>query len=326
MTNDFQFREYLKKLRKEKGLTLRDLEKKSGITNAYLSMIENGKRGIPNPDTLMKIHEPLGVSYEELMVKAGYISSEVRSELIPETVQTMESFNDFVELMKNAAEIFIGSVTDEDGFLKNNFKETFINEVQKSFPELSKKEINELLNDPDIFNQIFNHLTMEERISFLNAIIKDFVERDIDLNQVFKSESQKISENLVPVLRVPVLGYIAAGQPILAEEHIEEWTEVPNMWNLKEGEVLVLKVKGDSMIGSRIFEGDRVVVKVQPEVENGEIAVVNINGYEATLKRVKKTENGQVILYPDNPKYEPIFITNESSRIIGKVIQVMFEP
>lgn len=326
VTNDFQFREYLKKLRKEKGLTLRDLEKKSGITNAYLSMIENGKRGIPNPDTLMKIHEPLGVSYEELMVKAGYISSEVRSELIPETVQTMESFNDFVELMKNAAEIFIGSVTDEDGFLKNNFKETFINEVQKSFPELSKKEINELLNDPDIFNQIFNHLTMEERISFLNAIIKDFVERDIDLNQVFKSESQKISENLVPVLRVPVLGYIAAGQPILAEEHIEEWTEVPNMWNLKEGEVLVLKVKGDSMIGSRIFEGDRVVVKVQPEVENGEIAVVNINGYEATLKRVKKTENGQVILYPDNPKYEPIFITNESSRIIGKVIQVMFEP
>jgi repressor LexA len=57
-----------------------------------------------------------------------------------------------------------------------------------------------------------------------------------------------------------------------------------------------------------------------------EIAVVNVNGDEATLKRIKKTENGQVILYPDNPKYDPIFITNENARIIGKVIQVMFEP
>lgn len=326
MTKELQFGEYLKEIRKEKGLTLRQIEKVSGVSNAYLSQVENGKRSVPTPDILMKIHEALGVSYEELMEKAGYISTEVRSELIPETVQTMESFNDFVELMKNATEMFIGAVTDEDGFIKNKFKKHFVNEIQKDFPELSKKELDELLNDPDVFNQIFNHLTMEERISFLNVIIKDFVGRGIDPNKVFKSNSQKISENLVPILRVPVLGYIAAGQPILADDHIEEWIEVPNMWNLKEGEVLVLKVKGDSMIGSRIFEGDRVVVKIQPEVENGEIAVVNINGSEATLKRVKKTENGQVILYPDNPKYEPIFITNERSRVIGKVIQVMFEP
>jgi repressor LexA len=95
---------------------------------------------------------------------------------------------------------------------------------------------------------------------------------------------------------------------------------------LKEKEAIVLRVKGDSMIGSRIYEGDKVVVKMQQEVENGEIAVVNVNGDEATLKRVKRTENGQVILYPDNPKYEPIIVTNESARVIGKVIQVMFEP
>ncbi|MBG9548587.1 hypothetical protein ABE25_12525 [Cytobacillus firmus] len=160
---------------------------------------------------------------------------------------------------------------------------------------------------------------------FLNIIIKDFVERNIDPNTVFTKTPSK-DKDLISILKVPVLGYIAAGQPILAEEHIEEWTEVPNMWNLKIGEVIVLKVKGDSMIGSRIYEGDRVVVKLQPDVENGEIAVVNVDGDAATLKRVKKTENGQVILYPDNPRYEPTFINNENARIIGKVIQVMFEP
>lgn len=132
--------------------------------------------------------------------------------------------------------------------------------------------------------------------------------------------------NIGSILKVPIIGSIPAGQPLLAQEHIEEWTEIPNQWNLKEGEVFILKVKGDSMINSRIFDGDQVIVKIQPDVESGEIAVVNVNGDEATLKRVKKTSNGQTILYPDNPKYEPIFITNENARIVGKVVQVMFDP
>jgi repressor LexA len=189
-----------------------------------------------------------------------------------------------------------------------------------------EEELDELIHDSEITEKLFKHLTFEEKVSFLNKIIKDFVDRDINPNEIFKSTEQKVSENLVPILKLPVLGYIAAGQPILDEEHIEDWMELPNMWNLRTGEALVLKVKGDSMIGSRIYEGDKVVIKIQPDVENGEIAVVNINGDEATLKRVKKTEGGQVILYPDNPKYEPTFVTNENARIIGKVIQVMFEP
>jgi SOS regulatory protein LexA len=136
----------------------------------------------------------------------------------------------------------------------------------------------------------------------------------------------KYENEYIPTVKVPVLGHIAAGRPIFADEHIIEWREIPNLWNLREGEVFMLRVKGDSMIGSRIYDGDLVVVRCQPDVENGEIAVVNVNGDEATLKRVKKTENGQIILYPDNPKYDPIFIDSENARIVGKVIQVMFEP
>lgn len=313
---------YLKQLRLDKNLTIRQLEKKSGVSNAYISQLENGKRGLPTPDVLKKLHEPLGVGYDELMEKAGYISAETRMELLPETIQTMKTYEVLNELISNAADIFVSSVTDEDGILKGNFRQYLLNEA----PELTEEQLDELINDPDITEKAFNHLTFEEKIHFLNSIIKDFVDREIDPSEIFKSKEQMISENQVSILKVPVLGYIAAGQPILAQEHIEEWTDIPNMWNLKPGGAIVLKVKGDSMIGSRIFHGDKVVVKLQQDVENGEIAVVNINGDEATLKRVKKTEGGQFILYPDNPKYEPTFITNENARIIGKVVQVMFDP
>lgn len=315
-----EFGAYIKTLRKNKKLTIRQLEEKTGVSNAYLSQIENGKKkSLPSPEILMKLHGPLGVKYDELMERAGYITPETRAELLPETINTMEAYEDLVELIENASEMFIGAMFDDT----SEFKQLLLNEAKENYIDVNQDEIDGLINDPE---SLFEHLTLEEKINFLNGIIKDFVNQGIDPNEIFQSTKQKINENRHPVLYVPVLGHIAAGHPILADEHIEEWIEIPNMWNLKENETIVLRVKGDSMIGSRIFEGDKVVVKLQPEVENGEIAVVNINGDEATLKRVKKTENGQVILYPDNPNYDPIFITNEKARIIGKVVQVMFEP
>lgn len=125
---------------------------------------------------------------------------------------------------------------------------------------------------------------------------------------------------------VPVLGHIAAGAPILAEEHIINYMDIPNPDKYSPEELFVLIVKGDSMEGSRIFEGDKVVVKIQPEVENGEIAVVNVDGDNATLKKIKKYDDGSVWLISTNEKYAPIPLTHERARIIGKVIQVIFEP
>ncbi|SDM18295.1 transcriptional repressor LexA [Bacillus sp. OK048] len=323
MTADLiKFGEYLRELRKERGLSIRQLEKKTGVSNAYLSQIENGKKGLPSPDILKKISEPLKVGYEELMEKAGYISGDLHRETVQAIDRANSDVNGLNELINNAAEIFVSSVTNESGVLTDVFREYLL----EANENLSEEEMDELINDPEITEKIFKSLTIGEKITFLNFIIKDLVDRNIDPKELYKSNAEIISEHFMPVLKVPVLGHIAAGQPIFAEDHIEEWTEIPNMWNLKPDGAIVLKVKGDSMIGSRIFDGDKVVVKIQQEVENGEIAVVNINGDEATLKRVKKTENGQVILYPDNPKYEPIFITNERARIIGKVVQVMFEP
>lgn len=323
-----EFGSYLRKLRDEKRYTVRGLAEKSGVSSAYLSLLENGKKGIPSPEILKKLYGPLDVTYDELMEKAGHISPDLRQDLHPETIKIMESYNDSLnELVNNAADLFIKSITHESGKVQQVYKNLFVAESSPGYTADQQEGLKTLLQHPKAMQQIFDSVNLEEKIKILNLIILGFIEDNIDPADVFKNKYSNIGEtNRFSVLTVPILGCIAAGQPILADDHIEEWIDIPNIWNLRQGEVFVLKVKGDSMIGSRIFEGDKVVVKIQQEVENGEIAVVNVNGDEATLKRVKKTETGQVILYPDNPRYEPIFIADEKARIIGKVIQVMFEP
>jgi SOS regulatory protein LexA len=314
--DNVEFREYLKSIREEKGFSVRRLAEISGISHTYLSQVETGKRGVPSPDILRKLYKPLDIEYNELMKRAGHITTD----LSPETKKLMQ-MNELSELIDKAKDLIFPLVSDEKGVVTEEAAEFFL----EGYAEDDKENYKKLVYEPYFFDSLFEELPISDKILFLNALIKDYTDRGISLDEVFDIR-KKQDENSLNVLRVPVLGHIAAGLPIFADEHIEEWTEIPNMWNLKDGETFVLKVKGDSMIGSRIFDGDKVIVKIQSNVENGEIAAVNVNGDEATLKRVKRTETGQTILYPDNPLYDPIFITNEKARIIGKVVQVMFEP
>jgi len=126
------------------------------------------------------------------------------------------------------------------------------------------------------------------------------------------------------VVQVPILGIIRAGEPIYAAQNIIGHRAIEPE-RVKNGEYFYLRVKGDSMAGSRVMEGDLVLVRCQEEVENGEIAVVMIDRDEATLKRVYRT-NGQLILQPDNPRYQPLILDQGDVRIIGKVIEVVFKP
>jgi len=117
--------------------------------------------------------------------------------------------------------------------------------------------------------------------------------------------------------RVPVLGSIACGAPILAQEHIESYVPVPE--NVHADFALICK--GDSMVGARIFDGDTVYIRRQDTVENGEIAAVLIDG-EATLKRVRLYADS-IALQPENPKYRPLILWAEDMnqiRILGKAV------
>ncbi len=122
-------------------------------------------------------------------------------------------------------------------------------------------------------------------------------------------------------VQVPVLGEIACGDPILAEENIIEYrTELKD--GLPSGDVFYLKAKGDSM-SPTIPDGSLVLLREQYEVENGEIAAVMLNGNtEATLKRVKKQGN-MIVLMPDNNAHDPIFVTKDNpAQIIGKAMEI----
>ncbi|WP_328992572.1 transcriptional repressor LexA [Kribbella sp. NBC_01245] len=117
---------------------------------------------------------------------------------------------------------------------------------------------------------------------------------------------------------VPVVGRIAAGGPILAEQHIEEVFPLPRAM-VGEGTLFMLRVKGESMIEAAICDGDWVVVRQQPTANNGDIVAAMIDG-EATVKTFKKTKN-EVWLLPHNPAFEPIDGTDAT--ILGKVVTVL---
>jgi repressor LexA len=117
---------------------------------------------------------------------------------------------------------------------------------------------------------------------------------------------------------VPVVGRIAAGGPILAEQDIEEVFPLPRAM-VGEGTLFMLRVKGESMIEAAICDGDWVVVRQQPTANNGDIVAAMIEG-EATVKTFKKTKN-EVWLLPHNPAFEPIDGTDAT--ILGKVVTVL---
>lgn len=122
------------------------------------------------------------------------------------------------------------------------------------------------------------------------------------------------------VREVPLVGRVAAGSPILAEEDIEEIYPLP-LDLVGEGPVFMLSVKGDSMIEAGILDGDYVVVRRQPDAADGEIVAALIDGEEATIKRLERRD-GNVILHSDNAAYEPMVFT-EGVELIGKVVTVM---
>ncbi|WP_138751078.1 S24 family peptidase [Paenibacillus sinopodophylli] len=184
-----------------------------------------------------------------------------------------------------------------------------------------------------------------DRLAVLKGLDSDYKKAETDLNQAnielekanyLVKEAEAEYKNLLDLekmgaktvgnfIRVPLLGNIAAGLPIFANENIIEWEYVADTFGAAEGEIFSLIVKGDSMTGSRIYNGDKVLVRIQQEVADGEIAVINVDGENATLKRVKHVE-GKVLLIADNPKYDPILVESESARVCGKVIQVLFDP
>jgi repressor LexA len=159
--------------------------------------------------------------------------------------------------------------------------------------------------------------TVQDHISALER--KGFLQK-----QRFQSRSLTVSLSSRKASRpgTPVLGKVAAGMPLLAEENVEDMIQLPEEWAAPG--TFLLRVKGDSMVGAHILNGDYVLVDSKPTASDGEIVVALI-GEEATVKRFYKTPRG-ITLKAENPKFDPIQVPankTESFRILGRVVGVM---
>lgn len=162
--------------------------------------------------------------------------------------------------------------------------------------------------------------TLEQIADYFNVDMDYLLGKSDIINKVQWSPNIPTVTNIIPMpetRKIPLLGSIACGEPILAVENIEEYISIPRDLS---GD-FALTCKGDSMINARIFDGDIVYIRQQDTVENGEIAAVLIDN-EATLKRFKKLPD-RIILEPENPMYDPLVYRGEemnSVRILGKAV------
>ena len=124
-----------------------------------------------------------------------------------------------------------------------------------------------------------------------------------------------------PVRHIPLVGDVAAGTDVLAQENVEELYGLPEDFT-GTGSLFMLRVRGDSMVDAGILDGDHVVVRQQPEAEKGDIVVAGIADGEATVKTY--TRKGQsVVLVPANPRYSPMEFDPSEVTIFGKVVTVL---
>lgn len=175
------------------------------------------------------------------------------------------------------------------------------NMLEKGYPP-SVREIGDAagLSSP---STVYFHLTNLEKLGLITRIAGKG--RTIRLTRPLEAN------------RIPVLGHVAAGVPILAQEHVEEYLPFDTAGD--PSAYFALRVRGDSMVNAGILSGDLVVVRQQPTAENGEI-VVALLGEEATVKRFSR-QGRQIWLLPENPAYQPIDGTG--AEILGRVAAVI---
>lgn len=203
------FGEVLREIREKRSLTVNQLGIYAKVSPALISKIENGKRGVPKPETIAKLAEALKMPYDELMEKAGHLTALSSYGLEP-----------------------------------------------------------------------YNPVNMD---------------------------------------RLPILGTVRAGEPILMNDNIESYMDIESDV-LKGKKGFILRVNGDSMSGDGIFNGDLAIIELTNEAEPNQIVVVGIDNQEACLKRVECLD-GICTLSSSNPAYKPMMYRAEMINIIGVVVE-----
>jgi len=179
----------------------------------------------------------------------------------------------------------------------------------------SVREIGEAvgLNSP---STVHNHLATLQKMGFLRR--DPTKPRAIEVR--FDTNSEVAMERR-PSRHVPLIGDVAAGTNVLAQQNVEDLIPLPTDFT-GEGDLFMLRVRGDSMIDAGILDGDFVVARQQQVADNGDIVVAGIPGDEATVKTFKKS-GSTITLVPANSSMKPMVFTSDEVTVFGKVVTVM---
>ncbi len=164
---------------------------------------------------------------------------------------------------------------------------------------------------------VHSHLATLQRLGFLkrDKTKPRAIEVHYDPNSGVAMERR-------PVLHVPLVGDVAAGTDVLAQENVEELLPLPADFVGGEGDLFMLRVRGDSMIEAGILDGDFIVARAQTTAEQGDVVVAGIPGEEATVKTYTR-KDGKVVLLPANPAFEPMPFEPDEVSVFGRVVTVM---
>ena len=195
-----------------------------------------------------------------------------------------------------------GKITSKQKEILEYIKETIL---KKGYPP-TVREICEAVRLKST-SSVHSHLETLER--------NGYIRRDPTKPRAMEILDDTFGLTRREMVQVPMIGTVAAGLPILAEENIEEYFPIPAEL-LPNSQTFMLRIKGNSMINAGIFEGDRVIVEQTPTAENGDIVVALIDD-SATVKRLYK-EGDHYRLQPENDTMEPIIVSNLN--VLGKVI------
>jgi SOS-response transcriptional repressor LexA/transcriptional regulator with XRE-family HTH domain len=298
------------------GLSHREISRRckdrgTSVSQAYISQLAKGDVPPPSEEVSRVLAEVTGGDADKLLM-AAYM------EKAPDEVKDILKKSENIDQLLKKIFQFYSKFLLNEGHLKNAGKDIYPDfEDEKGRTEL-------LLGANPLF--YFDNLTIDQKLEMLDIINSDAKEKNLQLSDLLVQYNiqdygaNKFERPSHSFEKIPVLGTVTAGAPIERDEYIEGY-EMVETGALRGRDSFILRVKGDSMIGDHIFDGDRVVVILQADITPSDIAVVAVNGDEGTLKRVK-IQNNMCVLLPSNPSMEPMLFPANEVHIIGKVIEV----
>ncbi|WP_276945903.1 LexA family protein [Dialister micraerophilus] len=202
----------------------------------------------------------------------------------------------------------------------------------ENFKNIFSKNLKKYMNEYNINNRELSNIVGVSESTVGKWLLKKTIPRMGIIEKLanyFNIEKSDLLEENSPQqsvgIRIPVLGRVAAGIPLEAIQSIDDWEEIsPQM--AKGGDFFALKINGESM-HPEIKNGDTVIVKKQSDIDSGDIAIVLINGNDATCKQIQKQQTGITLIGYNVGVYSPTFYTNEEIEnlpivILGKVVEV----